>query len=101
MANVTISLNGRDYSVGCADGDEDRIRDLARGLDGRIKEFVAALGQVGEARLLVLTLLTLADELADVGAKANGHAGGGVAAGLETLAQRIETVAARLEGTKI
>ena len=101
MAQVTISLNGRDYPIACGDGEEGRIRDLARELDMRIKGFAAQVGQVGEARLLVLTLLTLADEVADAKSKPNGHDRSALAAGIEALARRVETVAARLEGTKI
>ncbi len=100
MAQVTVNLNGRDYTVGCGDGEEGRIRDLARELDTRIKGFVGQVGQIGEARLLVLALLTLADELAEAAGKgADGRSP--LAAGIEALAQRVETVATRLENAKI
>jgi cell division protein ZapA len=102
MAQVTISLNGRDYPIACGEGEEARIRELAREIDGRIKGFVGQMGQVGEARLLVLALLTLADEVADTKAKnANGHDSDTLATGIDALAKRIETVAAKLETAKI
>jgi len=99
MAQVTINLNGRDYAVGCGDGEEGRIRDLARDLDNRIKGFVGQVGQIGEARLLVLTLLTLADEVAEASNK--GAAEAALAAGIDALAHRVETVASRLETAKM
>jgi cell division protein ZapA len=102
MAQVTITLNGRDYTIGCGDGEQARIRDLARGLDARIRSFGPQVGQSGEARVLVMLLLTMADELADAraGAGGNGHDPEAIAAGIKMLAQRLSTVADRLEGTK-
>jgi cell division protein ZapA len=106
MAQVTISLNGRDYAVGCGPGEEARIRELARGVDVRIRELIGQLGQVGEARVLVMTLLTMADELSEAPRRGdgggNGHADdSGLAEGVVALAQRVAAVADRLESTKI
>jgi cell division protein ZapA len=98
MAQVTVNLNGRDYTVGCGEGEESRLRDLAREVDARLKGFVSQVGQIGEARLLVLTLLSLADELAET---ANEGGEIALAAGINALAQRVETVAARLESAKM
>jgi cell division protein ZapA len=105
MAQVTISLNGRDYIVGCGPGEEARVRELARGVDARIRNLVGQLGQVGEARLLVMTVLTMADELSEGGGRsgANGHAAdhAELAEGIGILAERVAAVADRLESTKV
>ncbi len=101
MAQVTISLNGREYTVGCGAGEEARIRELARGVDARMRKFGSQAGQIGEARLLVMMLLTMADELSEATSGANGHAPQGFADGLAALAKRIDTVAERLESAKI
>ncbi|MGH6979674.1 MAG: cell division protein ZapA [Stellaceae bacterium] len=101
MAQVSISLNGREYTIGCGPGEEARIRDLARAVDTRIRKFGPQAGQTGEARLLVMTLLTMADELSDTKGAANGHSPDAFADGVKALAKRIETVADRLEGAKI
>lgn len=102
QTQVTISLNGRDYTIGCGTGEEQRIKDLARGVDARLRQFGHQAGQSGEARLMVMTLLTMADELAE----ARGGGGNGLdpniyAESIQALAKRIETVAGRLEGAKI
>jgi len=101
MAQVTISLNGREYTVGCGPGEEARIRELARSIDSRMRRFGHQAGQIGEARLLVMMLLTMADELSDARSGANGHGNEGFADGLTALAKRIDTVAERLEAAKI
>lgn len=100
MAQVGVSLNGREYMIGCGPGEEARIRELARTIDSRIRKFGAQAGQTGEARLLVMTLLTMADELSEAKGGANGHSPDAFADGIKALAKRIETVADRLEGTK-
>lgn len=100
MAQVAVSLNGREYMIGCGPGEEARIRELARTINSRIRKFGAQAGQTGEARLLVMTLLTMADELTEAKGGANGHSPDAFADGIKALAKRIETVADRLESTK-
>ncbi len=114
MAQIDVSINGRGYRVACDDGQEDHLHQLAEYMDGRVKELVSSVGQVGEGRLLVMVGLLMADELAEAyvrleaqptenGASANGEAAQNaeetLAAATESLARRIETIAARMEGT--
>ena len=109
MAQITVTINGRGYPVACSDGEEQRITELARYIDAKVKGFAQELGQIGEARLLVLTALVLADELAEAQDGARGpHGGNGavredakVLSGIENLAMRIEAVAAKLEADHI
>ena len=65
MGQVTVPVNGRSFTVSCEDGQETRIRRLAQYVDAKVGEFVADVGQVGEARLLLLAALVIADELSD------------------------------------
>jgi cell division protein ZapA len=109
MAQVVATINGRSYPIACNEGEEQRIAELARYVDAKVKSFARDLGQIGEARLLVLAALVLADELADAHAGnggaslANGDAAhdGKLAVGVENLAERIEAIAARLEASHV
>lgn len=109
MAQIAVTINGRSYPVACNEGEEQRIGELARYVDDKVKSFARDLGQIGEARLLVLAALVLADELADVQVEqAKPRAGNGarpddgkIAAGVENLARRIEAIAAKLEAAHI
>jgi len=65
MGQVSVPVNGRSYTITCDDGQETRIRRLAQYLDAKVSEFVGKVGQVGEARLLLLAALVIADELSD------------------------------------
>ncbi|MFC3230303.1 cell division protein ZapA [Marinibaculum pumilum] len=62
---VRITVNGRSYKIGCDAGEEDRIVELGQYLDGRVAELAARVGQVGDERLLLMTALVLADDLAE------------------------------------
>jgi cell division protein ZapA len=110
MAQISLTVNGRPFAVACDDGQEARIRRLGQYVDAKVAEFVGSLGQVGEARLLLLAALIIADELADANealrlersgsraAQAEAIAAAGAAAsGVQGIAQRVEAIAARLE----
>lgn len=106
MAQVTIDVNGRSYTVGCEDGQEAHLRDLARMFDGQVRQVGKDLGQLGDTRLFLLGALLMADELFEMRGRL-GALQGEVArlqndlartetksiAALEAAAQRIEKLA--------
>lgn len=77
MAQVTITINAREYAIACEDGQELRIMQLARVLDEKAKSLTGAGGQVNENMLLAMVGLLIADELSEVkkgGASSSGNA---------------------------
>jgi cell division protein ZapA len=107
MGQVVVTVNGRAFPLSCADGEEPRIRRLAQYVDGKVTEFVQTHGQIGEARLILLAALVIADELSDTNdivqterSRARGlglETPATVVSGIRGIAQRIESIAARLE----
>ena len=65
MAQLTVKINGYAYTVGCEDGQEQHLLDMAQQVEGRINSIKALGGSSGEGRLLVLAALLMADELHD------------------------------------
>jgi cell division protein ZapA len=65
VPTLEVSINGRRHQLQCADGEEPRLRRLAAYVDARVAELAKQHGQVGDARLLVLAGLLIADELSD------------------------------------
>ncbi len=63
MAHVSVSVNGRAYTLACDDGEEDHLKQLAHYLDHHINELAGAIGPVGETRLILMAGLMVADEL--------------------------------------
>ena len=68
MAQVTVRINGYAYAVGCEDGQEPHLQSMARQVERRIERIKSIGGQSGEARLLALAALLMADELHDLAA---------------------------------
>ncbi len=66
MAQVTIHVNGRPYMVGCEDGQEPHLSELARLFDRQVRQVSSDVGQLGETRLFLMGALLLADELSDM-----------------------------------
>ena len=108
MATVTVEINGRPYAVGCADGQEERVRILAKQFDVHVRQVAGDVGHVGDIRLFLMAALVLADELHEVrmGAGTGEPAPAaaisappsdtGVAEALNAVAARIEKIAQNL-----
>ena len=63
QAVVTIRINGTPYSMGCDVGQEAHVENLGRQLDQIVSQLAGSVGQIGEARLLAMAGLILADQL--------------------------------------
>lgn len=96
MATVTVEINGRPYAVGCADGQEDRVRMLARQFDGHVRQVAGEVGHVGDIRLFLMAGLMLADEVHDARMSGSVPPAPG-AAPTDGVAEALNAVAARLE----
>ena len=105
---VTIRLNGTSYQIGCGVGEEDRVMRLGVEVEDVLQSLVEAVGQIGEARLLAMATLILADRASEAGthkasdaAAMNGQVGESpaesmAAEALETAADKIAELADRI-----
>ncbi len=57
LGQVNVEINSRKYQIACDDGQEAHLSRLGSYVDNRIGELVAAVGQIGDARLLVMASL--------------------------------------------
>jgi cell division protein ZapA len=69
MAQISIEVNGRPYAVGCEDGQEAHLMELARLFDHQVRQVSQDMGQLGDTRLFLMGALLLADELSDARAR--------------------------------
>lgn len=106
MAVVNVTVNGRPYDIACDESQVARVAELGREVDSRAQMLVKQIGNVPDARLLVMVGLMLADELSDSreqlratgsDAAALAEGDGRVAEGIEALARRVEAIAERFE----
>lgn len=100
MAQVTITVNGRDHRIGCDDGEEDRVRELASIVDERATALAKQIGPSSDSRLLLMTAILMADDLSSARA-GNGDAPKNTSPDDTTriaeLANRLENIAERVE----
>ena len=61
---VTIRLNGHPYQIGCEEGQENHVAKLGGEVEAVMQSLIASVGQIGEARLLAMVALILADKAA-------------------------------------
>jgi cell division protein ZapA len=119
MAQVSVTINGRQFRMTCEDGQEEHLEKLARELDSRIGGLRAKFGEIGDTRLTVMAAITVADELAEAAARVkrleeelaalhdarvatsdrNKAAQASIAAALSTAAERIESITKKLNQT--
>lgn len=117
MGQVKVSINDRSYTVACGDGEEDHVRELAGYISKQVTALAQEVGQVGDARLLLMAGLLVTDELSDAlqkakmleqeienltGSRASAmersrEAEGSLADVLDDAARRIEDLAKRIE----
>ncbi len=113
MSVVEVTVNGRNYQLACDDGEEGHLLDLAAYFDGRVSELAGSVGQVGEARLMLMAGLLVADDLSGVVDRldpagqtvnddksqvvADSNEIEGICCDLDDLTSRVDRLAKRLE----
>ena len=119
MTQVSVTINGRQFRMACEDGQEGHLVNLARELDARIGALRTKFGEIGDTRLTVMAAITVADELAEAGARIkrleeeiallqnaqvatsdhNKAAQAAIASALGAAAERVEGITKRLNQT--
>lgn len=103
MGEVTVKVNGKPYTIGCADGQEARVQDLARVFDEHVGMVVSDVGAIGEVRLFLMAALLMIDEMQDLrnqvndASSVNARINAGVHEMERKAAFAISDAAARLE----
>ena len=94
---VTIRLNGTPYQIGCGAGEEEHVARLGSEVEDILQQLVSSVGQIGEARLLAMVALILADKASETGASETGasETGASGAAVSESAAAAIDNDAAK------
>jgi cell division protein ZapA len=62
MPLVNVTANQRTYTIACDPGEEEHLLKLAAHVDAKLGKLVQSAGQAGEARLLLMAALLIADD---------------------------------------
>ena len=108
MAQVTLRINGYAYTLGCKDGEERHLEAMGAEVGRRIEGVRLASGPSGEARMLVMAALLMADDIFEMRNKLQAleTAGGQskpdpkLGRKLNRMARRAEEIAAGLESSE-
>jgi cell division protein ZapA len=65
MAQVKVVVNGRSFRMGCRDGEEGRVRDLAAEIDTQVQRFRNGTKAIQDDRLFLMAAIMMADQLWD------------------------------------
>ena len=66
MSKVSIKLHDRDYAISCGTGEENRLSEVVKFVDRKMKDIAKQNNNIGETRLFMLTCLMIADELFEI-----------------------------------
>ncbi len=110
MPLVNVMVNARAYTIACDQGEEAHLRELAAHVDGKVRELIGTVGQVGDQKLLLMAAVLITDEFFEARARLDGHAktvgelssaqvelGERASRSEESAAAALEDAAARLE----
>ena len=107
MAQVEIRVNGRDYKITCDNGQEERLQQLAAHFDRHVTQLSDELGQIGDSRLMLLSALTVCDELFEARDRATDLEGatdaldpntiGAASRAIEAATSRVNEIATRID----
>ncbi|MBO6729842.1 MAG: cell division protein ZapA [Maricaulis sp.] len=89
MSKVTVFLNGREFTIGCEEGQEAYLKSLASYLDGKVQGITEQVGQIGDLRLLLMASLVVVDELKDAERR------------IETLEAHVDQLRSRSAGENV
>ncbi len=65
MAQVAVTINGRNYRMACDDGEEERLVGLGRRFDETINQLRRSFGEIGDQRLTVMAGVLVMDQLSE------------------------------------
>ena len=97
---ITIRLNGHPYQIGCGAGEEDHVANLGAEVESIMQSLVGSVGQIGEARLLAMVALILADR-ASTAVAANGSSNAVASAAPPAGASADDVIAAEVRAAEL
>jgi len=116
MAQVTVTIDGKQYRMACDEGQEEHLLDLANRFDKYVGHLKGSFGEIGDHRLAVMAGIMVMDEFSELQKRVKGLESeigtlrktrddalvkadkndAALTGALSTLAERMEALAARI-----
>jgi len=120
MAQVTVTIDGKQYRMACDEGQEEHLIELASRFDRYVLHLKGSFGEIGDQRLTVMAGIMIMDELNELQKRMRGMESevatlrktrddalvkadkndAALTGALSTLAERMEGLAARLNAER-
>jgi cell division protein ZapA len=120
MAQVTVTIDGKQYRMACDEGQEEHLMELASRFDRYVLHLKGSFGEIGDQRLTVMAGIMIMDELNELQKRVRGMESeiatlrktrddalvkadkndAALTGALSTLAERMEGLAARLNAER-
>ncbi|MBB6011134.1 cell division protein ZapA [Aquamicrobium sp. NLF2-7] len=72
MAQVTVSIDGKQYRMACDEGQEEHLIGLAERFDRYVLHLKESFGEIGDQRLTVMAGIMVMDELSELQKRLKG-----------------------------
>ena len=72
MAQVTVTIDGKQYRMACDEGQEEHLIDLANRFDRYVGHLKGSFGEIGDQRLTVMAGIMVMDEFSELQRRVKG-----------------------------
>ncbi len=72
MAQVTVSIDGKQYRMACDEGQEEHLIGLSESFDRYVLHLKESFGEIGDQRLTVMAGIMVMDELSELQKRIKG-----------------------------
>lgn len=72
MAQVTVTIDGRQYRMACDEGQEEHLIELAGRFDRYVTHLKDSFGEIGDQRITVMAGIMVMDELLELQKRVRG-----------------------------
>ncbi|TWG97957.1 cell division protein ZapA [Mesorhizobium sp. J18] len=72
MAQVTVTIDNKQYRMACDEGQEEHLIDLAQRFDRYVTHLKETFGEIGDQRITVMSGIMVMDELSELQKRVRG-----------------------------
>jgi cell division protein ZapA len=72
MAQVTITVDGKQYRMACDEGQEEHLMEMGTKFDRYVGYLKGSFGEIGDQRLTIMAAIMVMDELSELQRRVKG-----------------------------
>jgi cell division protein ZapA len=72
MAQVTITIDNKQYRMACDEGQEEHLMELGQNFDRYVTYLKGSFGEIGDQRLTIMAAIMVMDELSELQRRVKG-----------------------------